>query len=96
MSQVNLGEVANDQGDQTLARSMFEDSLGILRELGDRTVSPSHSSTWDELAHYQRDFATARSLLEQSLAMLRTWGRDAGSPYHLSIREKWHRTRVTS
>jgi predicted ATPase/class 3 adenylate cyclase len=68
------GELAYFQGDYLCARTQYEASLAILRQLGDRrgiAVSLLSSGT---VAFEQGDYAAARSFYEQSLVIARELG----------------------
>ncbi len=73
-----LGEVAFEEGDYGLARSLYEESLAIDRELGDRwgMVWPFHRLGL--LAYHQQDYNLAHSLLRESAVISKEVGSKVG------------------
>ena len=70
-----LGQVALQDGDDTTARALFEDSLAIYREIGVHQgfISDTYSYL-GQLALRQGDETKARALFEESLAIHRAMG----------------------
>ncbi|MGE5171506.1 MAG: ATP-binding protein [Rudaea sp.] len=72
------GVLAWKQGDYAAARTAYEQSLAIRRELSDRRGVGAVLNNLGLLAYEQGDYAAARTLHEQSLAIDRelgdTWG----------------------
>jgi non-specific serine/threonine protein kinase len=66
--------VAWAQGDHAAARPLFEESLAIRRELGDRQGIAESLNNLGEVAQAQGDHAAARALHEESLAIRRELG----------------------
>jgi predicted ATPase/DNA-binding SARP family transcriptional activator/Tfp pilus assembly protein PilF len=61
-------------GDFDTARALFEQSLALSRELGDRPGMAAALNTLGIVAHQQGNYATARELYAQSLALRRALG----------------------
>jgi predicted ATPase/Tfp pilus assembly protein PilF len=77
------GVLAHSQGDHPSARSLFEESLAIGRELGDgRGVAQSLNSL-GIMAYEQGDYALARSLHEEGLEIRRSLGDKQGLAHSL-------------
>lgn len=70
----NLGNLANELGDYTRARSAYEASLAIWRELGERHIIAMVLNNLGKLAGSQGDYERARTLLDESLAILQELG----------------------
>jgi tetratricopeptide (TPR) repeat protein len=68
------GALAHDQGDYPAARALYEESLAIRREMGDRRGIATSLSNCGIVAYEERDYPTARALYEESLAMFRELG----------------------
>lgn len=68
------GALAWKQGDYAAARTLYEQSLAIHRELGDRGGIGAVLSNLGLLAYEQGDYAEARTLHEESLAIDRELG----------------------
>ena len=68
------GTLAAQQGDNTAARALYEDSLSIRRELNDRPGVGALLSNLGVLAYYGGDYAAARALDEESLALFHEIG----------------------
>jgi tetratricopeptide (TPR) repeat protein len=75
---INLGDVAIEQGDYTTARSMFEESLAINRELGDKWRIAVVLNGLGRVAYVQRDYTTARSMFEEGLVIRKELGDRGG------------------
>jgi ATP/maltotriose-dependent transcriptional regulator MalT len=69
-----LANVFWSQGDQTTARSLYEQSLALKREIGDKVGIAAILHNLGNVATYQGDFATARSLYEEGLVLCRELG----------------------
>jgi predicted ATPase/DNA-binding SARP family transcriptional activator/Tfp pilus assembly protein PilF len=65
------GVLAQMQGDYTAARALFEQSLAMHQELGERPGIAETLGSLGTVAFYQGDYAAARALYEQSLTLLR-------------------------
>jgi tetratricopeptide (TPR) repeat protein len=74
LSLINLGGMAHDQQDFVSARLLFEESLAIVRELGDRWLGSVALSNLGDVAYEQGDLASARRLYEENLAIKRELG----------------------
>jgi hypothetical protein len=61
------GDVAREQGDSTAARALYEQSLEIFRELGDRWGIAGTLADLGNLAREERDCGAAHSLYRESL-----------------------------
>jgi predicted ATPase/class 3 adenylate cyclase/Tfp pilus assembly protein PilF len=72
------GSVAFRQGDSTAARVLFEESLVIRRELGEKSGIATCLLNLGSVAFVQGDYAGARSLYEQSLMIARELGNKVG------------------
>ena len=68
------GALAQWQGDYATARSLFEESLAIRQELGDKRGIASSLNNLGVVAYGQSDYEAARSLFEESLAIIRELG----------------------
>jgi predicted ATPase/DNA-binding CsgD family transcriptional regulator len=70
--------LARAQADYTPARSLFEESLAIFRELGDRWGIANALQNLGSVSLLQGDYAAAATLIDESLALWRelgdTWG----------------------
>jgi tetratricopeptide (TPR) repeat protein len=73
------------QSDCASARTLFEESLGIYRELGDRGGIALSLNSLGYVAYSQDDYEAARSLLQQSLAMSRQLADRRGTALSLNI-----------
>src|ERR1019366_7073761 len=65
------GALAYMQGDYVAARSLYEDSLAIRQELGDRRGVAGSLNNLGIVASHQGDYAAARSLYEDALILNR-------------------------
>jgi predicted ATPase len=65
------GALAQDLGENTIARTLHEESLAIARECSDR---PSEATALSNLAIVAPDFARAEALLQKALALWRELG----------------------
>ena len=74
-----LGVLMDQQGEPDAARRMFERSLAIWRELGDRGQQARQLNSLGITYRHLGQLATARAFLEQSAAI----ARDIGSPVRL-------------
>jgi len=77
------GNLAYRQGDYATARALYEESLAIRRELGDKNGIADSLSNLGEMAKEQGDYAAARALYEESLAIRRELGDKYGIAYTL-------------
>jgi predicted ATPase/DNA-binding winged helix-turn-helix (wHTH) protein len=68
------GVLAFYQGDYRAARALYEESLAIRRELGDRSGISGSLNNLGNVAVEQGDYPTARALYEESLAIARELG----------------------
>src|SRR5712692_3818172 len=91
-----VGQATRARNDYAVARSRYEESLAILRELGDLWgIAETH---WDfaRVAFYQGDYTAGNPLCEESLAIFRELGIDDALPKYLAHWEDtWLSTRVT-
>jgi non-specific serine/threonine protein kinase len=72
------GLLAYPQGEYTVARSLLEQSLALLRELDDRQNIAFVLNGLGVVVQQQGDYAAARGYLEQSLAIRREMGDKQG------------------
>jgi DNA-binding CsgD family transcriptional regulator len=79
-----LANVFWSQGDQTTARSLYEQSLALKRELGDKMGIAAILHNLGNVATYQQDYATARSLYEEGLVLCRELGDKWGAATSLN------------
>jgi tetratricopeptide (TPR) repeat protein len=75
-----LGVLMDTQGEPDAARRLFERSLAIWRELGDRDMQARELNSLGIAHHRLGDLEVARSLLAESLAI----ARDIGNPVRLA------------
>ncbi len=68
------GLLAFRQGDYPSARALYEESLAIYRELGDRRGIAHSLNNLGNVACEQGDYPSARALFEESLAIYRELG----------------------
>jgi predicted ATPase/class 3 adenylate cyclase/Tfp pilus assembly protein PilF len=68
------GVLAYDQGDHVASRALYEESLAIWRELGERRGIANLLNNLGNLAYRQGEFEASRSLHEESLAIRREMG----------------------
>ena len=73
-----LGMLAQRRGDYDTARKLYEQSLRIKEELGDRAGIATTHHQLGVLAHDRGDYDTARKLYEQSLRIKEELGDRAG------------------
>jgi tetratricopeptide (TPR) repeat protein len=66
--------LCNQQGDHPTARVLYDESLAICRDLGDRSGTAWATCGLGAAARHQGDLAGARSLYEESLAIFRDLG----------------------
>jgi tetratricopeptide (TPR) repeat protein len=67
-----------DQGDYAQAHSLIEESLAIMRELGEKMGIAVSLGNLGHVAGNQGDYAQARSLIEESLGIFRDLGDKRG------------------
>jgi tetratricopeptide (TPR) repeat protein len=79
-----LGYFALDQGDQAAARACHEESLAIMRALGDKRGIARSLDGLAWIANDVGDFSTGRALHEESLAIMREVGDRRGIALALS------------
>jgi len=75
-----LGVLMDTQGQPDAGRRLFERSLAIWRELGDRDMQARELNSLGIAHHHLGDLAAARPLLEESIAI----ARDVGNPVRLA------------
>jgi predicted ATPase/class 3 adenylate cyclase len=78
------GVLAHAQGDYSAAHTLYEESLALRRELGDRSGIASSLNNLGVVAQEQGDYAAARTLHEESLALKRELGDRSGIAYSLT------------
>jgi predicted ATPase/class 3 adenylate cyclase len=78
------GNLAQMQGDYADARALFEASLGIRRELGDKQGIAGSLNNLGTLAFDQGDYASAPTLYEEALALNREVGNRAWEAINLN------------
>lgn len=74
----NLGQINFEMGDLVAARSYFEQSLQIARELGERRSEAQALNNLGMVAGYQDDYSGAQHYYQQSLAIVREIGERSG------------------
>ncbi len=72
------GRLADREGDHPGARSFYEQSLALRRELGDKRGEAESLRSLGILASHEGDYSTARSLYEESLALMKELGDKRG------------------
>ncbi|MBP7691998.1 MAG: tetratricopeptide repeat protein [Anaerolineales bacterium] len=70
----SAGTLANQQGNPTRARELYEESLALRRELNDKYGAAILLNNLGVVAMYQEDYPTSRPLYTESLALLREIG----------------------
>jgi predicted ATPase/class 3 adenylate cyclase len=83
-----LGRFVHTQGEYAEARRLYQESLTIYGELGDKQGIARTLSILGQAAHDEGDFAMARSLYDESLGIFRELGDRsgiAGSLFRLAI-----------
>ena len=75
-----LGVLMDTQGEADAARRLFERSLAVWRELGDRDMQARELNSLGITHHHLGDLEAARPLLEESIAI----ARDLGNPVRLA------------
>jgi predicted ATPase/class 3 adenylate cyclase len=78
------GIMAERQGDYASARSLYEESLAISRELGDKPGTANSLNRLGNIALEEGNYPLARSLYEESLAISRELGDKPGTVYLLA------------
>jgi predicted ATPase/DNA-binding SARP family transcriptional activator len=79
-----VGALAHSQGDNTAARTYYEESLAICREIGDRHGIAFSLNGLGNVAHDQDETAPAIAYYEESLAIRREIGDRSGITWSLS------------
>lgn len=74
----SAGLLASAQGDYMVASKLYEESLAIRRELGDKPGIAALLNNQGNLAYHQSNYAAARKLFEKSLAIRRELGDKPG------------------
>ena len=72
------GGLAQSQGDYAGARTFYEESLILFRQLGDQEGSANALNSLGTIAQAQGDFAGMRALYEESLIIYRQLGHQSG------------------
>ncbi|MBI3661212.1 tetratricopeptide repeat protein, partial [Candidatus Acetothermia bacterium] len=72
------GNLAFDQGDYAAARSLYQESLTIKRELGDKRGIAASLNNLGNVAYVQGDYVAARSFHQESLTIKRELGDKRG------------------
>jgi tetratricopeptide (TPR) repeat protein len=67
----NLGELAEDQGEHERAEALYEESLRLAVELGDRRCQAAVLNNLGRLAHHMGDEDRAVALWNKSLSLRR-------------------------
>jgi predicted ATPase/class 3 adenylate cyclase/Tfp pilus assembly protein PilF len=75
-----LGVLMDTQGEPDAARRLFERSLAIWRELGDRDQQANELNSLGIVHHHLGDLEVARSVLAESIAI----AREIGNPVRLA------------
>ncbi|MCW5849426.1 MAG: tetratricopeptide repeat protein [Anaerolineae bacterium] len=68
----SAGTLAAQQGDYPAARELYEESLALRRDLGDKRGTANLLNNLGVLARFEGDLEMARARYEESLALLRT------------------------
>ena len=76
--------LAQNQGDYTAARSLFEESLAIWQEIGNKERIAASLTSLGWMAWRQSDYRAARSLSEEALALHREIGNKQGIAHSLN------------
>ncbi len=76
--------LAQNQADNTAARSLFDESLAIWREIGNKEGIAASLTNLGWLAWRQSDYRAARSLSEEALALHRELGNKQGIAHSLN------------
>ncbi|PZR95528.1 MAG: hypothetical protein DLM69_11580, partial [Candidatus Chloroheliales bacterium] len=79
----NLGNLAADQGDYTLAQQLLGECLGMAQELRDKQATAEALDSLGGVIYHQGDFASAYSLYCQSLMLKQELGDRRGIAYSL-------------
>lgn len=66
--------LAVQQGDHATARRLFEESLAIKRDIGDRSAIAATLNNLAVVSRYQGDHVAARAMSEEALALYRDLG----------------------
>ncbi len=74
MSLANLGLVASDQGDIASGRALYEESLAIGREVGDKRLMGVVLVNLARLVCQEKDYAASWSCLAEGLSLCRSLG----------------------
>jgi predicted ATPase/DNA-binding winged helix-turn-helix (wHTH) protein len=72
------GHLAHNQGDYTTARALFEESLTLWREIGNKRGIASALNDLGWMAWRQGDYAVARALSAEGLALWQALGETQG------------------
>jgi non-specific serine/threonine protein kinase len=80
----NLGLVAYVQGDYATARTLYEESLAIYRQTGDRWGIAVVLNNLGNAAYVQGDYNTAHSRHSESLEIRRAMGNKTGIAWSLN------------
>ena len=72
------GHLAHNQGDYTTARALFEESLTLWREIGNKRGIASALNDLGWMAWRQGDYAVARALSAESLVLWQDLGETQG------------------
>ncbi len=83
-SLLNLGNVAADQGNSDEARSFYEHSLRVCREIGDRLGESKALGNLGVVAADQGNYSEARTHYEQDLRLCREIGNRLGESVTLN------------
>ena len=78
------GNLADNQGDYEVARALYEESLSIRRELGDKQGIANTLNNLGIVSKEQGDYRGARVLYEESLSIRREIGDRVGIAYSLN------------
>jgi len=78
------GVLAGEQGDYASANKLYQESLGIARELDDKQSIAISANALAAMAREQGDLATSRSLFEENVTLLRELGDELAAARSLS------------
>ena len=70
----DLGVVAREQGDFTIAESLYQESLALRRQLGDKCEIARSLNNLGGVAYARDEFTRARKLFAESLELYRQAG----------------------
>ncbi len=81
----SAGALAQHQGDSAAAQAYYEESLAILRQVGNPTFIAAILGNLGTLAYRKSDYRAARGLMEESTAIRREVGDQWGIANNLNV-----------